>query len=293
MSDNISLGAITREKAHFFVNTNKIIGLQSLNVETALPVKPLVYLGMGTKNKTFADGQLFTNLSVESFLINNDPFYEFVTGENLFSAFLLQKQSDINNNCYSLISGYLNSYSCRYSVGTIPSINVNATFIDNAGQIPTGKLRTPDFITLKTIQTGVYTGHLNALIPYSNSISATFDNSFLTNRVVGFDLTLNPVKTPIYNMGSKKPSRVEIIYPIEVNFSISYEMGQYTPKTLMDFPSGQNLKSLTLDINSHDTNIRITSYSFSNLELVSEVINESVDNNFRIDSVFKTMLLGN
>ncbi len=249
----------------FFLQTEKVDGVQSISVENNFGGSQSVSLTMGNRfHPLNYKGPQSTTISINNLLINKDFFYDHVVGNTLVNAWILKEQTNLTDN-YCFISGYCSSYSCKYSVGELPQIAAQITFIDNAGKIATGNLKGPDISQLRVIQTGNFTGHLNPKVPFGGSISLSMGDFLNTNRIQSYEINISANKIPIYNIGSQFPKRIELIYPINVECSFSFELGQYDFTNLRDALETQAPKNLNITVRSFNTNDLIRIYSFTGL----------------------------
>lgn len=128
-------------------------------------------------------------------------------------------------------------------------------------------------------------------IPFGNSITLNIDD-FTTNRLQEYSIDIKTNKKPIYHLGSRFPSRLELIYPIDVTCQFTFELGNYEAKKLRDFPDKKFIKQLTLEIKSFDTNEYISSYSFNSLNLINENFENNINNNISVTQTYNTKLYG-
>mgnify|MGYP001604642369 CR=1 FL=1 len=95
-------------------------------------------------------------------------------------------------------------------------------------------------------------------------------------------------RVPVYNIGTRNPRRVELIYPIECLISYSIDASNlYSGVKLSDLPRNPQTQSITISLNDYNSNTPITSYSFSNLNLTNESAGFSVDGNRVITKQFQ------
>lgn len=276
MPENLANSVFRRESSQVYLGTEKVYGIQSLQINNTFAANPLVYIGMGNRvNLPVPRGQQTTTYSLNCDLINKDYFYSMITG-GYKNIFVLKTQSNTNDN-YCLLDSIVNSYNCRYSVGQIPQIDVALTAYFNAGTLAASDLRGSDQNQLNTISSTNYTGDQAILVPYSNSINLSFDNVFNSNRVQSFSINISPQKIPVYNMGIRTPVRIDTIGQIPVSIEISVELGNYTFKKLRDYPNFPNIQNLNLQINDYKNSQNITSYNFVKLTQFEESFSSSVD----------------
>lgn len=293
MAENFNLSRIRHDKQEVFLGTGKLIGCNSINVTNNFALQPMLYMGIGGKAFTQTiNGEQYADVSINSYLINMDDFFPLIQefASNLFILYDRNKSSfgDLTDNRhnYLLISGYLNTYSAKYSIGQIPQIDVSMRFVDNGGSIDANRAGTHASSQLTSITVNNnynYTG--SYLIPNGDSIQLYLDE-ITTNRVLNYDININVNRKPIYNIGSKKPKRVDIIYPIEVNCQFGFEMSEYNITQLREQPSSPQVKTIYLNVFDQQNNRFICGYRFKNMNLISETYSNSADGNVIVNKQY-------
>jgi hypothetical protein len=259
---------IGHERQLVFLNTDRLIGVQSLDITNNFSMSPVSYAGIGSQPiKNIPNGEQSANINLSTFLINKDYFWSYTTGAGLVNMYVT-KDKDLST-CYSLISGYFTSFSCNYSIGNVPEISTTMVALKNAGTIPTGELPLEPFNQLNTIRysNSDITGTL--LIPFGNSISLGISD-FYTNRVQNFVISAASNKTPVYNMGSKFPARIDH-QSTQISFDVSFVVADYVAQKMrLDNLNGatKNLNLVAGDY-SNSGNI-VATYSLDNLVLLNE-----------------------
>lgn len=289
MAESLINSNVGHEKQLVFLNTERLIGVESLDINNTFSLSPTIYAGIGADIVVHIPKQeQAASLSLNSYLINRDYFYELTTGNQLHNVFVVKNSSDLNT-VYSLISGYFTSYQCQYSIGNVPTVSTSFTAIYNAGEMQTGQLPSNILTTLQTIalQNNTITGSL--LIPYGNSIYLNLPE-FNTNRVQAFNVQINSNKIPIYNAGSKFPKKIELLPPINVELGVSFEVGDYQAKQLRQSALNGNVKNISIVVNDYSTNLPVCSYSFNNITLISETYSSSTSNNVLVSQNYSTKL---
>lgn len=276
-----NLGRIRAENQLIFLNTGKLVGVQSAMINPEFGAKSLNYIGIGNKQvNQILNSEQFATLSLESFLINSDPFIQY-TGNDCFNIFILKTQDNIIDN-YCLTSGYLTSYRTKFTVGQPVQVGIEAKFISNAGNITVNNLDSNSSGQLASIPQNIYdVSEPEYDIANGQSVNLTLDE-YNTSRVIDSSINLEINRVPIYNIGNKQPKRIEIIYPITVSCEFTIQVGEYNYQNLRSFPSGQKVQNIQFDVYSYNTNRLITSYKFNNMTAVAEQRNSSVDDNVLI-----------
>ncbi|MEK6880444.1 MAG: hypothetical protein AABY22_12585 [Nanoarchaeota archaeon] len=280
---------IASENQLIFLDTTKLVGVQSFNSSLNPGLRPLTYAGIGSKQVYYLpDSEQNTNVSINAFLINQDYYFDFVTGNSLFNTYVLVEKANNLTNAYSIISGYGVNYSCSYSYGQIPTISFNYIGIRNAGGLGISDINTGQ---LYTISTGNY-DITPILVADAGSISLTLEDSFSTNRVLSYSLSTRSNKIPVYSMGSRFPLRIDKLGATDISCNFEVEISNFTYRKLRELPQNNVIKNLSLVVNSHDTNQAIKTYSFSNLNLVQEELISTDSQNIKVNLSYNTQIYG-
>ncbi len=275
-------GIFRRDRQFLFLGNQRVIGAQSVQITNNFAANPLIFVGMGQKYwPLIPRGQQSANVNFNSLLINSDPFYQYAVGPSLVNAFILQSPSNLDDN-YCMLSGYVNTYSCKYQIGQIPEVSTTFAFINEVGKIPTGNLSNSDYTQLNSIKNN-FNPNFTPIIPYGNSVNLILDSFINNNRVQNFTLNINSKNLPIFFMGARFPSRVDNIPPITIELQCQFQLGKYDFPVLSHFPQFQRVKDLTINIKSFDSGAFIQSYSFPNLTLTNLNYNTSADGITTVD----------
>ncbi len=122
----------------------------------------------------------------------------------------------------SFTPAFLTNYSLRYSDGQIPTISTNFACYQSIGSFLQSD---SDAINSNAIIPSS-TPNYNLLIPGRGSISLSF-NEFTTNRVLGFDITCNLNREPLYSVGKIEPYLTRVVNPVLLQGSFQIEIGDY------------------------------------------------------------------
>jgi hypothetical protein len=275
----MSFGNIKSNNQLIFLNTGQVLGIQDYSVQNSLGSKTLKYIGNGNKAlNEIAESLQTSELSISSFLLQNEYFIT-QTGNIPVNFFILKSYNDTNP--YSLTSGYLSSYSAKFSPNSIPQSNASFKFYNNCGNVPTGELDNNSIGLL----TGIYANSypkFNGQIANSNFINLSINESS-TNRVLDFSFNININRTPIYTIGSRFPKKVEMISPVNVSCDITFEADKnFSDVKTTDFPLNKTQQNLEVDIYSHLSNNLMNQYKFYNMTMVSNDRQIGVDGNLTI-----------
>lgn len=289
MAESLINSSIGLEKQVVFLGSQRIIGVESMDMSARFGLSPITYAGIGVDTVNYAPRQeQFSSVSISNFLINQDYFYSLTTGNSLINMYVVRDRADLDTT-YSLVSGYFNSFGIEYSIGNVPKINSSVTFIRDAGIINTGNLPAACISELQTISTSNYEVTGSLLIPYGNSITLNLAE-FSTNRVQSFSISAKANKIPVYNAGNRFPKSVELIYPIDIQLDFSFDVGDYEARQLRQASINGTIKDITVSVGDYSTNQSICNYSFNNLTLVSENYSTSTSNNVLVSQTYSTKI---
>jgi hypothetical protein len=260
-------GSKLNYESHFFIagedgtpSARELSGVSSIDVgyqNSANITNPLGY-GQGV---TTIGGPTTQQVSFSRYLIYDDPVLIFTGASEVMKGSFNYD----NNASYGFESGYLNSYSVNCAVGSIPTVNSSFSVYDEmrSGANATG-----------TTDTSIF-------VPSQGSITATCDNT-TTNRVVGFDYSLEVVRKPYYTLGSEVPAEVKYIPPIKYTASVQIEVDDVFLESGYSFlTSGKEEKSVSFSINGRD-GTALQSLTIPKASLVSEKLSASADGSVRL-----------
>lgn len=261
-------------ESHFFISgvgvgtthaqARELSGIESLEIgyqNSANISKPLGY----QKGVTTINGPTSQTLSFSRYLIYDDPVLSF-TGED---AVLRGSFNYDNNAAYGFESGYLSSYSVNCAVGSVPKVNANFVVYD--------ELRSG------TNASGTTVSSID--IPSQGSITAECISDSAeptsTNRVLGFDYSLNVSKMPYYTVGKEVPVAVKHISPIEYSASIQLEADDFFLESGYTFLEARGDRTVSFSIKGRN-GTTLQSLSIPKACLVSEQLTSSSDGAVRL-----------
>lgn len=272
-------GRIRSENQQIYLNTGKVVGIQTLEVNPAFGNTPLNYLGIGRSPVyQILDSEQSATVTVNSILVDQDYFINY-TGLDCFNMFILPSQNDINNN-YALISGYLTNYTIKFSIGGPVQTVASIKFLNNAGKIGVDFVNSGAINQLSQIPNIQYYNDLEERnLPYFGLINLTLDE-YSTNRVTECQVTFQINRTPIYNIGNRTPKKIQINYPIIVNCDFTLEINDsYENMALSKFPTGLTTQNISIDIpKSLVDTTSMLSLDLKNMTPITEQKNLSTDN---------------
>lgn len=285
----IDLQNITRESQRFFIDSNEIPGIQTLQIQYDINASTLKFLG-GNNPIEIPKGPQVGKASCSTFLISDDTLLSY-TGDIGFNGYLIKNTNDFTNNFY-FNSGYMTYYHSQCSIGQIPTVDANFDILGDVGYLriyETSSFLNSDKIAndLNNIMTVTPTGKLK--IPSYSNVNISLDG-ISSSRVLNYDLSINIPRNPIYALGSRYPIAVKINYPIEVSCNFRIELGEYNANQLNNFPLNQNRRNLNINISDFYTNNQILNYSFNQLLLLSENYISNSEGNVILEAKYQKLI---
>ena len=202
-------GSTLNYESHFFISgqdgtpaARELSGISSLDIgyQNAANITDLLGYQNGV---TTIGGPTSQEVSLSRYLIYDDPILAFTGASEVMRGSFNYD----NNASYGFESGYLTSYSVNCAVGSVPRVSTSLVVYDE-------------------LRSGVNAsggGRQTIYIPSQGSMTATCDNT-TTNRVVGFDYSLEVARKPYYTIGSETPIEVKYIPPIKYSASVQIEV---------------------------------------------------------------------
>lgn len=277
----INAQRIRREEQRFYLNSDEISGVQTVQLQIPRNTAQVKFLGMHGKAlvKTSRGPQVGT-ASVDAFIVSDDSFIPF-TGEDAVNGYLLRAKNTHNDNL-SFTSGFLTSYSNSCAIGQIPQIAAEFQVYGDVGNIVSSESEASGHLDF--IATGEQPS-MPLKIAAPGSMNITFDE-FSSNRVQSYDISIGVSRTPIYSVGDRFPSEVKRNNPIEVNVGFLLEMNDSDIGNLREYPCRERINDLTLALNDVD-DAEVFSYKFHDLHLVNVNTNSSVDETVTIEASYR------
>ena len=260
-------GSKLNYESHFFIS-----GQEGSPYATELSGVSLVDIGyqnaahitnlLGYQNGvTTIGGPTSQEVSLSRYLIYDDPILAF-TGANE----VIKGSFNYDNNAsYGFESGYLTSYSVNCAVGSVPTVNSSLVVYDELRSGVNASGATPQAI----------------YVPSQGSMTATCDNT-TTNRVIGFDYSLEVGRKPYYTIGSETPVEVKYIPPIKYTASVQIEVDDVFLESGYNFlTTGKEEKTVSFVINGRDET-SLQSLTIPKASLVNEQLSTSADGSVRL-----------
>ncbi len=311
--------AILPHEQKFFINGTPVSGVQSLVGSYTIQEKPINVLGWGLIGEDYyretgceneeipepkdtpqslavLNSPLEGDFSINSILSSEDFFLQFI-GEKPFTGSL-----HYGANYFGFHSGYISNHSVSCSVGELPSTNTQIRVFGNIGGAP-------DFLHLEPNPFAVLDEHGYACIledSYNESIyNASGQNEFPdvkiadqgsitvkchgseTDRVVGFNHSINVDVQPVYVVGDAYPAQVDVIWPITTETSIELEIDEYKYQSLRKYMATPTVEDISIQINDCFDD-PIQHYSIKKARLIGETMNTSVDGKLSVNLQYKS-----
>ena len=274
------LGRITREAESITINGSGIQGVQSISASYDSVAAPLRNLGInsiqfapeGPQSASLSVNSLFTHTASPSAPVTSVDVLQNFTGDIAFSGVV-----EHGEKSFIFTEGYLDSYSANCSIGEIPQISTSSTIY---GEFGTG--------VLANVPTDSYPTTLN--IPSYSSMEINLD-TFKTNRVNNFSVSITTPRIPLYALGSATPTGVIAGNPVRVDVNFSIEPDDYEIKNMRFVPEQTVFQDTTITLKKNNTNIELLTYSFNDMLLVSESFQAGATDNATIDFALTSFIL--
>jgi len=254
-------GSKLNYESRFYLDGRELSGINSIDVGYQNAADTTNLLGY-QKGVTTIGGPTSQKVSLSRNLLFNDPFLPYTGANHIVTGSFNYD----NNASYGFESGYLTSYSVNCAVGSVPKVNTSLVVYDE-------------------LRSGVNAsggGAQTIYIPSQGSITATCDNT-TTNRVIGFDYSLEVGRKPCYTIGSETPVEVKYIPPIKYTASVQLEVDDVFLESGYSFlTAGKEEKTVSFSIKSRDQTVTMQSLTIPKASLVSEQLSASADGSVRL-----------
>jgi hypothetical protein len=281
---------IGHENQLIYLDTERLIGVQSVSLTNNYGLSPVSYVGIGSKElNDIPNSELSSTFNLSTYLINKDYFWNLTTGNGSTDMFILRSVTD-RASTYSILSGYFTDFSCRYSIGNVPEISTTFTSLSNAGPIPSSEIPADTNAKLLIIALSNPSITGNLAIPFGNSISLGIAD-FTTNRVQSFTLSAQSSKIPVYNMGIKTAQKIEH-QSTKIFLDVSFTMSTYQMNILR---SGGSINGVIRSLNliagdySNTGNI-VAQYKINNLVLTNEAYSAEVNGDVLVSQSYSSKI---
>lgn len=246
-------GLRSADEIQVFVSGMELSGVSS--AELSKTSSNQIYSPLGVRRHfSLPSGPVNQNLSLNYPLIAADPLLNYTGDINMSGSIRY------NDSNYGFASGYLETYALNCAVGAIPQVTANFLIADEmtSGYAATGSVGYP------TID-----------LPTQGSISISCDDS-ISNRVVGFDLSISAKRNFIYSIGSKVPADVETIDLLQYSATVQIDVDEAFLENANNFLSGREGKTVSLSVDGRQ-GTSLCQISIPNCSLVSEQLSLSAD----------------
>lgn len=253
-------GIISNDENKLFISGQEILGVENVELSYSNSSSIAKYLGIGIGH-TVVTGPSQQKMSVARNLIYQDPILNY-TGNAQMSGSL-----NYDGDSYGFKSGFLDEYMVNCAVGSVPKVNCNVTIYDQMER------SSKNMAGSSSID--------NFYIPNQGSILLSCDNSS-TNRVIGFDYSIKCTRRPIYKIGSKFPTEVSLVGPLEFAASVQIDVDDAFLSNSMAFLTQRQNKTVNFAVKSRDHSIILQQISIPNASLVGETLSSSADGGIKM-----------
>lgn len=262
-------GRIIYADQRLIINQQEISGVTSFDGNFDIPYENIDVLG----GNFLADqqGEISRNITVNRYLIQSDPLKS-LTGDAPCSGFV-----SYNNQSFGFESGYLTNYSISCNVGDLAEISTEFISYGNVG----GNVKHPILPSQNT--DNIYVANFGNIF-----VSA---NEGVTNRIVGFNYTVNCERVATFVLGSRDPRAVFLKKPIIIELNLSIEIDDYESPNIQNLLCNPNIQNLTVELKNCDNTETIESFYAPNARLISNSYAGSIDNPTTVELLFRSFLV--
>ena len=255
----------------FYLNGLQISGVSSLDANYSIPTETNNFLGYVGPADFIQNAPGVGKFSFERVMISSDePITELIAKEEGFDGGV-----QFNSQAINFQSGYIDSYSCSFSVDSLPRSTVEISAYGEVGSnvaISKNSPKQNDFF-----------------IPSSSGISVNFDGRE-TNRVLSFSFSMQAQNSPVYKIGSILPCQVVPGTPIKQNFSVEIEVDDFQTRAVYDYiRTGIHFETIEVILRDQCDTSKTATYTFNDAHLLSEDFTTDSDNNTRVKMKYSTV----
>ena len=255
----------------FYLNGLQISGVSSLDANYSIPTEGNNFLGYVGPADFIQNAPGVGKFSFERVMISSDrPITELIAKEDGFDGGI-----QFNSQSINFQSGYIDSYSCNFSVDSLPTSNIDISAYGEVGA---------NVVISKDTQK-----QNDLFIPSSSGITVNFDGRE-TNRVLSFSFTMQAKNSPVYKIGSVLPCQVVAGTPIKQNFTVEIEVDDFQTRSIYDYMrTGIHFEKIEITLRDQCDTLRTAKYIFDNAHLLSENFSTDSDNNTRVRMNYSTV----
>lgn len=267
----------------FFINSNPVAGVQSIQYNMATNVSNLQYLGQ-KKYNSYANGIQGGSVNIDQVVISDDIFYP-MTGASGCNGYVILNVNDTSKN-YSFASGYMSSYSVRGSIGSPIQISVG---FDIFG--PIGTLSNSDHAQISNDFTNISShSYVDPDMKFAHpQYTSITTNKISDNRLQDFQINLTIPRSPTFYLGNTEPSHVERNGPITVDCSFQYEIDNYTMMKSKTNSVNRSFDDISIALKTKSGST-IQTYTFNDIELISEDFSSANNGNASVSSKYQKLI---
>lgn len=272
---------ISREQSFLYFNRQFIPGVQSIDFTIPENNSAISYIGQKQRVTVLNRGQ-FPQLNIQSQIIGYDKLFNY-SGVNLLNAYIFKDKNSPSQGV-QMISGAMESYSQRCSIGQIPETSSQYSFYGNCGtlelnprasRIPNQSMINNDLFYIKADTTNTTDDSIRIAGPGSIEISTNQSFRSLrllnTNSVTSYSFNLQFDRRPNFTLGNGiYPFSVDLKRPILFSAQLEIDLTTIEATDIKDFYAAKEISDLTITLRDHLTDSVINQYRFNSIELNSQ-----------------------
>jgi hypothetical protein len=275
----------------FTIFGDVISGLQSIDASYTIPMENSAAIGnrggiskiqngFGKGNISFSKKMLTCDKNITDYIGSKDYIYgslEFLpfdlnpVYDDLIDDYTYEPADfgDEQNPIIKFDSGIIESYTCSFTVDSLPETSVNMAIYGDMGKTAKIPTENPPKEPATTVD----------FIPFSSGISLVCDGRE-SNHVSSFTLTIITAHQPYYKIGSLNPCDIIPIKPVKQNFNVDIDIIDYQTRSLHDYiKTGIHVKNLSVKMRDKCDPDKYCTFEFPNSYLVSENVSVDSQNN--------------
>jgi hypothetical protein len=264
---------LTKDDVKSFINTTEIRGVQDISSSTNFGITPTRIAG---EPRAFLLPEVQNGeLSFSTLMVSSDPFID-LTGEAGVNIHL----TETGTSYFSAVSGYLTSYSNSCQINRIPEINASFGIFGDMGRLSSEQTSG----NLGVIFSGGYSPVESHYV--GPGCIELVVNDLDTNKVISYNINISCPRRPNYILGSRFPISVSTLTPFEITCEFTISAKDYQPFPLRAYPENSRASNIRVLFKNYITSSIVNSYTFSDMTLISESRNDSVDSESKVTLKF-------
>lgn len=263
-------GTIQSHKQKLYLNGRWVSGVNSVDGQFSIPNETVSSIGSGFIN-SFRVGEFEGSFNFTKYIFGQDFFYKLLQSNDISGLLSYEGQN------IGISQGIITSYSCSGSVGSLVESSISGVVF--------GKIGGSDFGLSTSDDDDPFIGVLA-----SPGVKITSqDNIEVSNRLLSFDISIELPRIYKRIIGSAKPVKNAINYPIVCKISLNAAVHDYQIPILESFECNNEGVNLEIELNDCNGNT-LQPFDFSGCKLISASFQSSLDDELTVDLEYEMLL---